>query len=184
MKIRFNCPFSGHFLLTNLLLETMKKTAQENNVEGRILNLSSEGHRYQRSEGIQFDKINDKARYSSLYAYNESKLANVLHANELARRLKEDGVQITANSLHPGVITTDLLRHHTIINGIFKTVAKYFVKNVQQGAATTCYMALHPQVKGVSGEYFLDSNKGKPVEQAKDMELAEKLWDFSMGLIN
>jgi len=52
-----------------------------------------------------------------------------------------------------------------------------------QGAATTCYVALHPQVKGVSGEYFSDSNLSKPSKQAQDAGLAKKLWDFSMSLI-
>lgn len=51
-----------------------------------------------------------------------------------------------------------------------------------QGAATECYVALHPQVKGVSGEYFMDSNKADPTLQAKDAELAKKLWDFSVSL--
>ena len=54
--------FTGHFLLTNLLLETMKSTARESQKEGRIVNLSSEGHRYAYREGIRFDKINDESR--------------------------------------------------------------------------------------------------------------------------
>lgn len=51
-----------------------------------------------------------------------------------------------------------------------------------QGAATSCYVALHPQVKGVSGKYFSDSNVGKTTSQGTDADLAKKLWDFSMGL--
>lgn len=58
----FLCVLSGHFLLTNLLLDTMKKTANESNREGRIVIVSSEGHRYAYREGIRFDKINDQAR--------------------------------------------------------------------------------------------------------------------------
>ncbi|PON62890.1 Short-chain dehydrogenase/reductase [Parasponia andersonii] len=116
--------------------------------------------------------------YSSMYAYGQSKLANILHTSELARRLKAQGVDITANSLHPGSIVTNLLRHHTIAS----TVGKYFLKNVQQGASTQCYVALHPQVKGVSGEYFVDNNKSSPTSLAKDVELAKELWDFSLSL--
>ncbi|KAF9614153.1 hypothetical protein IFM89_015472 [Coptis chinensis] len=184
IEMQFATNHIGHFLLTNLLLETMKNTAEKNNIQGRIVNVSSDAHRMTYREGIQFDKINEKSGYSSLYAYGQSKLANVLHANELVRRLKEDGVQITANSLHPGAINTDLLRHHSIINGIVQAVGKFFIKDVPQGAATTCYVALHPQVKGVSGEYFLDSNIGKASTLARDTELAKKLWDFSMSLVS
>ncbi|GAU19436.1 hypothetical protein TSUD_76800 [Trifolium subterraneum] len=107
--------------------------------------------------------------YSSYSAYGQSKLANILHANELARRLKEEGVQITVNSLHPAVANM---------------VGKYFLKNVQQGAATQCYLALHPQVNGISGEYFTDSNKATPTSLAKNKELAQKLWELSASLSN
>ncbi|KAK3434339.1 hypothetical protein EUGRSUZ_D01838 [Eucalyptus grandis] len=126
---------------------------------------------------------NKPYRYSSIQAYGQSKLANILHANELARRLKEEGVQITANSLHPGAITTNLLRHHSILNVLASSLGRLFLKNVQQGAATTCYVALHSQVKGVSGEYFMDSNKAKASSLAQDAELAKKLWDFSISLL-
>nr|ACJ84342.1 unknown [Medicago truncatula] len=63
-------------------------------------------------------------------------------------------------------------------------VGKYFLKNVQQGAATQCYLALHPQVKGISGEYFTDSNKASPTSLAKDTKLAQKLWELSVSLSN
>jgi len=183
IELQFGTNHTGHFLLTNLLLETMKSTARESQKEGRIVNLSSEGHRLGYPEGIRFDKINDKSSYSTLSAYSQSKLANILHANELAKRLKEEGVEITANSLHPGVIpNTDLLRYHSIVKCLFNIFVRPFSKNIPQGSATTCYVALHPQVKGVSGEYFSDCNVAKPSALAKDEELAKKLWDFSLSL--
>uniref|UniRef100_A0A2P2LEL0 Short-chain dehydrogenase n=1 Tax=Rhizophora mucronata TaxID=61149 RepID=A0A2P2LEL0_RHIMU len=184
IEIQFATNHVGHFLLTNLLLETMKKTACESKQEGRIVNVSSEGHRLAYREGIPFDKISDESRYSSFVAYGQSKLANILHANELAKRLKEDGVDITANSLHPGAIATNLLRYHSIINSISNMIGRFVLKNVQQGAATTCYVALHSQVKGVSGKYFKDCNLAEPTSQAKDSELANKLWEFSLSLTN
>ncbi|XP_058202036.1 short-chain dehydrogenase TIC 32, chloroplastic-like [Rhododendron vialii] len=184
IELQFGTNHIGHFLLTNLLLETMKSTARESRKEGRIVIVSSEGHRrFGFPEGVRFDNINDKSSFRTMYAYGQSKLANILHANELAKRFKEEGVEITANSVHPGVIATNLLRrHHSIVNGLLKTVAKCFLKSIPQGAATTCYVALHPQVKGVSGEYFSDNNLAKPIALAKDEELAKKLWDFSLGL--
>ncbi|EOY24775.1 NAD(P)-binding Rossmann-fold superfamily protein isoform 3 [Theobroma cacao] len=116
IELQFATNHLGHFLLTNLLLETMKNTARESSREGRIVNLSSEGHRIVYREGIRFDKINDESGYFSWLAYGQSKLSNILHAKELARRLKEEGVEITANSVHPGAIMTNLMRHHGFIN--------------------------------------------------------------------
>ncbi|KAK3037200.1 hypothetical protein RJ639_030093 [Escallonia herrerae] len=165
-------------------LETMKKTARESGKEGRIVNVSSRRHQFSYKEGIRFDKINDQSGYNCLSAYGQSKLANVLHANELARRLKEDGVEITANSLHPGAIATNLFRYHSLVSGFLGILGKYVIKNVEQGAATTCYVALHPQVKGTSGKYFADSNLAEASPQATDAELAKKLWDFSLSLIS
>ncbi|CAJ2676565.1 unnamed protein product [Trifolium pratense] len=182
IELQFATNHLGHFLLTNLLLETMKKTVKECNREGRIVIVSSEAHRFAYSEGIRFDKINNES--DSYFAYGQSKLANILHANELARRLKEEGVQITVNSLHPGTIVTNILRHHGYFNAVANMVGKYFLKNVQQGAATQCYLALHPRVNGISGEYFADSNKASPTTLAKDKELAQKLWELSVSLSN
>ncbi|GLU21122.1 hypothetical protein SLE2022_372840 [Rubroshorea leprosula] len=183
IELQFATNHLGHFLLTNLLLDTMKKTARESKREGRIVILSSEAHRFPYSEGIRFDKINDESGYSSIRAYGQSKLANVLHANELARHFKEEGVDITANSLHPGLIVTNLFRQMSFINGIVTKIGKFALKDVHQGAATTCYVALHPQVSGVSGEYFKDSNIGQAAEKGRDPELANKLWDFSMNMV-
>ncbi|XP_057776039.1 short-chain dehydrogenase TIC 32, chloroplastic-like [Salvia miltiorrhiza] len=184
IEMQFATNHLGHFLLTNLLLENMKKTARESGKEGRIVNVSSEAHRYPYREGIRFDKINDSSSYNSILAYGQSKLANVLHANELTRLFQEEGVKITANSLHPGAIATNLLRHHGLIEGLVNWVGKYFIKDIPQGAATTCYVALHPAVEGVSGEYFSDSNVGQPTKLATDAQLAQKLWDFSLKLTN
>ncbi|XP_030537201.1 short-chain dehydrogenase TIC 32, chloroplastic-like [Rhodamnia argentea] len=181
IELQFATNHIGHFLLTNLLLETMKKTSQESNAEGRIVNVSSVSHRSAYREGIHFEKINNESEYNAMQAYGQTKLANILHANELARRLKEEGVQITANSLHPGGIATNIARHHSIFN-VLSNLAKFFLKSVAQGAATTCYVALHPQVKGISGEYFMDSNKAQASSLARDAELGKKLWDFSISL--
>ncbi|CAN1778180.1 Short-chain dehydrogenase TIC 32, chloroplastic [Linum perenne] len=182
VEMQFATNHVGHFLLTHLLLDTMKTTARDSNREGRIVILSSEAHRYPYKEGIRFDKINSEAEYSTMRAYGQSKLANALHANELARRFKEDGVNITVNSLHPGSIVTNLLRYHSFINLLAHVFVKFALKNVQQGAATSCYLALHPQVKGVTGKHFMDCNLAEPNCHGKDMDLAKKLWDFSLNL--
>ncbi|GLT35925.1 hypothetical protein SLA2020_103370 [Shorea laevis] len=182
IELQFATNHMGHFLLTNELLETMKKTALLSKKEGRIVNVSSRRHKFSYPEGIRFDKINEQSGYNRLSAYSQSKLANVLHANELAKRLKEDGVEITANSVHPGAVATNLFRNFGFANGLVSLFGKFVIKNMEQGAATTCHVALHPQVKGKSGLYFADCNVVEVSEQANDTNLAKKLWDFSLSL--
>ncbi|WOL10546.1 hypothetical protein Cni_G19304 [Canna indica] len=99
--------------------------------------------------------------------------------------LMEEGVNITANSLHPaGAIYTDLYCHKSVVNAIMRTFVKVMLKTIPQGAATTCYVALHPQINGVTGKYFSDSNVAKPSFEASDADFAKKLWDFSMDIIS
>nr|XP_043615370.1 short-chain dehydrogenase TIC 32, chloroplastic-like [Erigeron canadensis] len=184
IELQFATNHVGHFHLTNLLLETMKKTAHESNKEGRIVNVSSRRHQFSYPEGIRFDKINSQSGYNGLSAYGQSKLANVLHANELARRLKEDRAKITANSVHPGAIPTNIFRHHTLFSSLVTIFGKLALKNVPQGAATTCYVALHPQVEGISGKYFANCNITAASSQANDAQLGKRLWDFTEHLIN
>ncbi|XP_052205115.1 short-chain dehydrogenase TIC 32, chloroplastic-like isoform X2 [Diospyros lotus] len=117
IEIHFATNHLGHFLLTNLLLNTMKKTSCETKREGRIINVSSYGHQFTYLGGIRFDKINNQEGYSGVRAYGQSKLANILHANELSRRLKEEGVEITANSLHPGTVVTNIYRSNRLVTG-------------------------------------------------------------------
>ncbi|KAK4755315.1 hypothetical protein SAY87_009072 [Trapa incisa] len=111
IEAQFATNHIGHFLLTELLLDKMKYTARVTGIEGRIVNLSSLAHAHTYKNGIEFDKINDQRSYEDKKAYGQSKLANILHANELSRRLKEEGANITVNSVHPGLIMTDLMRH-------------------------------------------------------------------------
>ncbi|KAL5204124.1 hypothetical protein ABZP36_008995 [Zizania latifolia] len=186
IELQFATNHVGHFLLTNLLLDKMKSTARETGVQGRIINVSSVAHK--RSDGSCFDlnKLNDKSRYNPFIAYSHSKLANILHANELSRRFQEEGCNLTANSLHPGMILTNIARY-IITNSVLMSVmsvANLVLKNTQQGAATTCYLALHPDAKDVSGKYFANCNETKPRLAVRDAELAKKLWDLSEQLVD
>ncbi|XP_028206509.1 short-chain dehydrogenase TIC 32, chloroplastic-like [Glycine soja] len=191
IELQFAINYIGHFLLTNALLDTMKKTTSESKKQGRIVNVSSIGYRFTYHEGILFDKINDQSSYNNWCAYGQSKLANILHANELARRLKEDGIDITANSVHPGgTRSTNIHIHNRLLTGLVKIVRLFGVekilglmaKNVQQGASTTCYVALHPQVSGINGKHFADNNLAEVYSHGRDVDLAKKLWDFSINL--
>ncbi|GJP43265.1 hypothetical protein CLOM_g2748 [Closterium sp. NIES-68] len=162
---QFGTNHVGHFLLTNLLLPKLKETAQQKGAETRI-------------EG-----------YDSIKAYGQSKLANILHARELARRLKEEGAAVAVNALHPGVIHTNLSRHivppgtiwHTLGQGAYYLLFQWFMKSIPQGAATSCFLAAHPSLAGVSGAYFGDSREAESEanDLSRDMQLAGKLWELS-----
>ncbi|XP_047332649.1 short-chain dehydrogenase TIC 32 B, chloroplastic-like [Impatiens glandulifera] len=184
IELQFATNHLGHFLLTNLLLDKMKETAKNSGIQGRIVNLSSVAHIHTYWGGILFDHINDPNRYSDKKAYGQSKLANILHANELSRRLQEEGANITVNSLHPGLIMTNLMQHTYFLMRFLKFFSYHLWKTVPQGAATTCYLALHPQLEGVTGRYYSDCNESTSSSYGTDEVLAKKLWDFSNQLVN
>ncbi|XP_023528600.1 short-chain dehydrogenase TIC 32, chloroplastic-like [Cucurbita pepo subsp. pepo] len=184
IEMQFGTNHLGHFLLTNLLLEKMKNTAKSSGIEGRIVNLSSIAHVHTYGHGIRFNKINEKKGYSDKRAYGQSKLANILHIKELTRRFQEEGMNITANAVHPGLIMTPLMRHSKLLMRLLRVFTFFIWKNVPQGASTTCYVALHQNLKGVSGKYFLDNNEKRPSSYARDEALAKKLWNFSEDLIS
>uniref|UniRef100_A0A2P2KIZ8 Short-chain dehydrogenase n=1 Tax=Rhizophora mucronata TaxID=61149 RepID=A0A2P2KIZ8_RHIMU len=132
IELQFATNHLGHFLLTNLLLDKMKHTARTTGIEGRIVNLSSIAHAHTYNDGIQFDNLNDEMSYSDKRAYGQSKLANILHVKELSRRLQEEGVNVTANAVHPGLIMTPLMRHSTISMRILKAFTYPLWKNIPQ----------------------------------------------------
>lgn len=183
VEMQFATNHLGHFLLTNLLLDNMKATAKSTGIEGRIVNLSSVAHLHTYPKGIEFDKLNDEKTYDDKMAYGQSKLANILHAKELSRRLKEGGANITINCVHPGLIMTNLMRHSFFLMRVLQFATYILWKSVPQGAATTCYVGLNPQLKGVTGQYFADCNVEKTSRFARNDALAKQLWEFSEKLI-
>jgi retinol dehydrogenase-12 len=183
VEMQFATNHLGHFLLTNLLLDNMKATAKSTGIEGRIVNLSSVAHLHTYPKGIEFDKLNDEKTYDDKMAYGQSKLANILHAKELSRRLKEEGANITINCVHPGLIMTNLMRHSFFLMRVLQFATYILWKSVPQGAATTCYVGLNPQLKGVTGQYFADCNVEKTSRFARNDALAKQLWEFSEKLI-
>ncbi|XP_042507705.1 short-chain dehydrogenase TIC 32, chloroplastic-like [Macadamia integrifolia] len=186
VELQFATNHLGHFLLTNLLLDKLKATSKSTGIEGRIVNVSSMAHRYAKSSNlIGLDKINDPSVYKPFDGYGRSKLANILHANELSKQFQEGGVNVTANSLHPGLIPTNITRYTNFLRATpLALLTKPFVKNIEQGASTTCYVALHPNLKGITGKHFADCNEKQPSSQALDKDLGRKLWDFSQDLLN
>jgi NAD(P)-dependent dehydrogenase (short-subunit alcohol dehydrogenase family) len=161
----------NYFLLTDLLLETLKASAP-----ARIVSVSSGAH--MGAKGINFEDVGFKQGYSGWSAYSHSKLANVLFTYELARRLA--GTRITANALHPGFVATGFGHNN---GGLMRTgmnlVQKIAAKRPEQGAETSIYLASSLEVEGVSGKYFDNKQAVKSSAASYDTEAAKRLWTLS-----
>jgi NAD(P)-dependent dehydrogenase (short-subunit alcohol dehydrogenase family) len=174
-ELQFITNHIGHFILVTGLLEQLTE-------KGRVVMLSSGVHTMAPDEGIQFDNLNGERGYKPWKAYGQSKLANLLFARQLARRLQ--GSNQTANAVHPGVIRTNLGRHMGgFVNGMFAFVGPLFTKSVAQGAATQCYVATHPSLATISGRYFADCNEAPSSRQGRDERLAERLWTTTEEIV-
>jgi len=162
----------GHFLLVTRLLEAVSRAKQ-----GRVVMVSSRAHFMAPESGIDFDNLDGSLSYVPWEAYGRSKLANGLFAAELSRRMA--GTRVTANSLHPGVIKTNLARH------LGREIDdSRFDKTIPQGAATQCYVAAHPIPAPISGEYFSDCNPAQASDLMYDEALAARLWSVSEELVS
>ncbi len=160
----------GPYLLTRLLLDCIIQSAP-----ARIVCVAS--HAHYGAKGIDFDAQRRAARsVIGLGAYNVSKLANVLFANELARRLKQREVDVTAYSLHPGVIASDIWRK---VPWPIRPIMLSFMSTNEEGARTSLYCATSPECAAESGLYYDKCQLKEPSKAAKDEGLAAELWHHS-----
>lgn len=175
VEAQFAVNHLGHFILINQLRETVLAAPQ-----GRFTLLSSRAHR-RADKGIEFDNLDGSKHYDPWNAYGVSKLANALCARELAAQISH--TDATANSLHPGIIPTNLVKN---LPGWQRWGAKYFgwafLKTVPEGAATTCYVATSPELVDVRGFYFADCNVAEGSKYMRDDAMAKKLWQVSEEL--
>ena len=166
----------AYFLLTNLLLDSMKIGRRS-----RIVNVASGSHGG--CPGMNFDDLQCKKQYVGKRAYAQSKLANILFTYELARRLK--GTVVTANALHPGGVATGFCRNNGWV-GWIKHVGYHFLKGElvgpKKGARTSIYLATSPEVEGISGKYFIDQKPVRSSAASYDEASAKRLWDVSLDL--
>ena len=113
--------------------------------------------------------------------YDRSKLADVVFTYELARRLSGTGV--TANVLHPGLVRTGFANNMgVVLSSTIGFVMRFVALTPQQGAQTSIYLASSPEVKNVTGKYFVDCKVTQPAPQATDSGVAKKLWDIINGV--
>ncbi|KAG8583664.1 hypothetical protein GDO81_008497 [Engystomops pustulosus] len=179
-EMQFGVNHLGHFLLTNLLLDRLKESGQS-----RIINVSSLAHIVGE---IDFQDLNwEKKKYDTKAAYCQSKLANVLFTNELAKRLQGTGV--TVNSLHPGVADTELGRHTGMHQSAFSSTVLapifwFVIKSAKQAAQSSVFLAVDEDLQGTSGKYFNALKEKEPAKQALDEVSAQKLWEASARLVH
>ena len=143
----------GHFIFVNRLLDRLVIAEQ-----GRIVVVASRtAYTEAPADGILFDDLGFEQDYSDLLAYGHSKLANVLFSLRLAELLR--GTRITCNALHPGIVDTEIDRHfNAVMQFGLKMVAALSGKTIEQGAATSCYVATSPALATTSGAWFEDCN--------------------------
>ncbi len=174
-ELQFFTNHVGHFILVTGLLEQLAE-------DGRVVIVSSAAHLQAPKETIEFDNLDGSKRYNSWRNYGQSKMANILFARHLSKKF--EGTQRTANALHPGVIQTNLGRHMGgFVKMLLGVVSPLFLKSIPQGAATQCYVATQPSLANVSGEYFADCNIKKTRKDAKNDDVAEKLWTKSEEIV-
>jgi dehydrogenase/reductase SDR family protein 13 len=171
-EMAFGTNHVGPFLFTNLLLERLKASAP-----ARIVFVSSEGH--YRVDGIDYDAVRRATRTrTAFHEYCVSKLANVLHAQELARRLEGSGV--TTYSLHPGTIASDVWRE---VPWPIRPLLKLRMRSPAEGARTSLYCATAPELTSETGLYYDDCRRKEPSRHATP-ERAAELWERSEAWVS
>ena len=174
IEMTFALNHLASFLLTNLLLDTLKASAP-----ARIINVSSDAHA---SGKIEFDNLQGERNYSPK-AYDNSKLANILFTMELTRRLQGTGV--TVNALHPGFVATGFAKNNgKVIAALVSIFAPLVARSPAKGAQTSIFLASSPSVEGMTGKYFYDSRVIAAAPQSTDMVVARKLWDVSTEMVD
>lgn len=169
-ELAFGVCHVGHFLLTELLLDTLKASAP-----ARVVMVASKVH-YQ-AKGVNFDVVRKPTiTRTALREYGVAKLSNILFAKELARRL--EGTGVTTYALHPGVVASDVWRS---VPWPLRGLMKKFMLTTEEGAATTLYCATEPGVSSQSGLYYDECKVKEPSAAARDTALAQRLWRETEG---
>jgi len=179
LEMQFAVNHLGHFLFTNLLFNAMSTGD-----DSRIIVVASSLYK---KGSIDIVNFNDEKLYNSFKAYGRSKLANILFSRELNRRMPTGG-SVVINSMHPGVVHTELVRHNYLYKlsyltrMLIVTLQYFLLRTPDEGAQTIIYMATEPALKGVSGKYFGDCKLEGLAKIAENDQMGEKLWEMSEKL--
>ena len=163
-ELAFGTNHVGHYLWTEKLLPLVKRAKQ-----GRIVIVASDSH-YQ-AKGIDWDAVRRPSATISAYPeYCVSKLANVLHASELARRLA--GTSVTTYSLHPGAVASDIWKRRL---GVFAAVLRPFLVTNEEGMKTQLRCEIAPELASESGLYYAKERPKRPSPLVRDTRLQDEL---------
>ena len=160
------------FLLTHLVLDLIRAA-----LRGRIVNLTA-GIPVSRSSFL--DNLQGEKHYSLFSAYRSSKIGNILFTYELARRLR--GTGITVNCVHPGPIRTEFAQKAGGALRVMARILRPIMKSPEAGARTPVYLAIDPEVDGVTGGYFVNCKKKRSARMTYDRAIAENHWRISEEL--
>jgi WW domain-containing oxidoreductase len=174
VELQFFTNHVGHFILVTGLLDRLAPG-------GRVVVVSSTAHKRAPAEGIRLDDLGAERHYNDWTHYGQAKLANLLFARELARRL--DGGR-RANALHPGVIATPLTRTlSSPLRAAWAAAGPLVLKSIPEGAATQTWAAVNPGAGALNGEYLADCNVAVSSRQGSDLELAARLWAATEAIV-
>lgn len=169
IEMTFALNHLGYFLLTHLLLESLKASAP-----ARIVNVASGAHQ---GGDINFADLQGQHQYGGWGAYCQSKLANILFTYALASRL--EGTSVTANTLHPGFVATRFGHNNSWVVALCMRAAQLTALSSAQGAETMIYLASSPEVEGVSGTYYVNKRAVRSSQVSYDETVAQQLWQVS-----
>ena len=157
------------FLLTTLLLDRLIASAPS-----RIITTASDAHR---GADIPFHDLNAENGYSGFLKYKQTKLANILFAQELARRLAGTGV--VSASFHPGLVASGFNQNNGALMSLAMLVLRPLSRSVEKGAETLIWLAHAANPADIDGGYFVDLSRRLPSPQARDTQAARRLWQVS-----
>lgn len=173
IEMTFAVNHVGPFLLTTGLIDLLAAGK-----DARIVNVSSGAHKF---GNFRIDQLVKPNKFTIWTSYGNSKLANILFSNELAERLKPQG--ITSNALHPGFVATSFGTSGSSLGSFLMWLGRPLAKSAAEGVQTSLYLATSPEVAGVTGKYFTDMKPLTPSKDARSKYLATKLWDLSEELV-
>jgi len=185
-ELTWQSNYLGHFLLTELLIPKLEKSQDG----GRIINVSSSVHLT--ADKIDPDACDSPKEFSRwMKPYKRSKLANVMHAVALTKRIRtrDSTSKVTANSCHPGIVDTNLVRlpiFQNCVKNVFAPIIWFVLKNANDGAQTPLFLALSKKVSGISGKYFSECKEMPVHPLAEDENACGILYNSSLetcGLI-